>query len=337
VAQPVQSVQDAVDRAAEDAGFSGVVRVDRSGRTELCTAYGLADRAHEVPNTVDTLFATASGAKTLTALVVMALVERGSLALGTTARSLLRDDLPLVADDVTVRHLLSHRSGIGDYLDEDAVDVRDHVLRVPVHQLATTEDYLPVLAGHRTVSPAGERFAYNNAGYVLLAVLAERAADEDYHALVRTLVCEPAGMVDTAFLRSDELPGRAAVGYLSVEGLRTNVLHLPVRGSGDGGVYSTAADVSAFWEALLAGRVVSPASLAEMVRPHSDWPEESRRYGLGLHLQPTGDGIFLEGYDAGVSFASLHWPSSATTCTVISNWSDGAWPVVRVLSDRFAT
>jgi CubicO group peptidase (beta-lactamase class C family) len=332
-----QSLRDALDRAAEESGFSGVVRVDRSGRTELCTAYGLADRAHEVPNTVDTLFATASGAKTLTALVVMRLVERGTLELGTTARSLLGDELPLVADDVTVEHLLAHRSGIGDYLDEAAVDVRDHVLRVPVHQLATTEDYLPVLAGHRTVSPAGESFAYNNGGYVLLALLAERAAGEDYYDLVRTLVCEPAGMVDTAFLRSDELPGRAAVGYLSVDGLRTNVLHLPVRGSGDGGVYSTAADVSSFWQALLEGRIVAPASLAEMVRPHSDWPEESRRYGLGFHLQATGHGIFLEGHDAGVSFASLHWPTSSTTCTVISNWSEGAWPVVRLVSDRLAT
>jgi CubicO group peptidase (beta-lactamase class C family) len=144
-------------------------------------------------------------------------------------------------------------------------------------------------------------------------------------------------MVDTAFLRSDELPGRAATGYLSVDGLRTNVLHLPVRGSGDGGIYSTAADISSFWAALFAGRIISPASLADMVRPHSDWPEESRRYGLGFHLQATGDGIFLEGHDAGVSFASLHWPTSSTTCTVFSNWSEGAWPVVRLLSDRLAT
>jgi CubicO group peptidase (beta-lactamase class C family) len=329
------SLQEAVDRAAVDSGFSGVVRVDRSGSTELATAYGLADRAHGVPNTVETLFATASGAKTLTALAVMRLVERGTLGLGTTARSLLGDDLPLVADDVTVEHLLAHRSGIGDYFDEDDVaDVRDYVLPVPVHRLTTTADYLPLLDGHRTVSPAGERFAYNNGGFVLLALIAERASGEDYYDLVRTLVCEPAGMADTAFLRSDELPGRAARGYLSVDGLRTNVLHLPVRGTGDGGVYTTAADISSLWEALSAGRVVSPGTLAEMVRPRSDWPEESRRYGLGFHLQATGDGVFLEGSDAGVSFASLHWPSTATTCTIIANWSDGAWPVVRVLSDR---
>jgi CubicO group peptidase (beta-lactamase class C family) len=329
----VQSLQDAVDRAAEHSGFSGVVRVDGSGGTELCTAYGLADRAHEIPNTVETMFALASGAKTLTALVVMILVERGTLELGTTARSLLGDDLPLVADDVTVEHLLAHRSGIGDYLDED--DVLRYVLPVPVHELATTEQFLPVLDGHDTVFRAGEGFAYNDAGYVLLALLAERAAGVEFYDLVRTLVCEPAGMVDTAFLRSDELPGRAALGYLSVDGRRTNVLHLPVRGTGDGGVYSTVADLSALWEALFSGRLVPPERLAEMVRPRSDWPEESRRYGLGFHLHATGDGIFLEGHDAGVSFASVHRPATSVTYTVISNWSEGAWPIVRLLHDRF--
>jgi CubicO group peptidase (beta-lactamase class C family) len=334
----MQSLQEAVDTAAERTGFSGVVRVDRAGETELAAAYGFADRAHGIPNTEETQFATASGTKSLTALAVMGLIERGSLELGTTARSLLGEDLPLIADDVTIEHLLAHRSGIGDYLDEDTVnDISDYVMPVPVHELATTEQFLPVLDGHETVFPAGERFAYNNGGYVVLALLAERASGVGFHDLVRTLVCEPAGMVDTAFLRSDELPGRAAKGYLAVDGLRTNVLHLPVLGSGDGGVYSTAADLSAFWESLFAGRVVSPERVAEMVRPHSDWPQESRRYGLGFHLHATGDSVWLEGYDAGVSFASRHQPSTAITYTVIANWSDGAWPMVRLLNERLGT
>ena len=332
------SLEDAVAEAVERTGFSGVVRVDRAGGTELCAAYGLADRAYGIANAVDTQFAVASGAKTLTALVVMSLVERGTLGLGTTARSLLGGDLPLVADDVTVEHLLAHRSGIGDYFDEDDVaDVTDHVLPVPVHELATTEQYVRVLDGHPTVFPAGARFAYNNAGYVVLALLAERASGVDFPELLRTLVCEPAGMVDTAFLRSDELPGRAARGYLAVDGLRTNVLHLPVVGSGDGGIYSTAADLSAFWDALLSGRIVARDRVADMVRPHSDWPEEDRRYGLGFHLRTTGDGAWLEGFDAGVSFASLHQPSSSITYTVISNWSRGAWPMVGLLDDLLGT
>jgi CubicO group peptidase (beta-lactamase class C family) len=334
----VDSLQAALDEAAARTRFSGVVRVDRAGETEACAAYGLADRAHAVPTTVTTQFAIASGSKTFTALVGMALVEQGALELRSTARSVLGDDLPLIADDVTVEHLLAHRSGIGDYLDETEVhDVTDYVLSVPVHELATTEQFLRVLDAHPTVSAAGERFAYNNAGYVVLALVAERVSGTGYHELVRTLVCEPAGMSDTAFLRSDELPGQAAKGYLTVDGARTNVFHLPVLGSGDGGVYTTAADVSAFWEALLSGRIVSPAHVAEMTRPHSEWPEESRRYGLGFHLDATGDAMWLEGYDAGVSFASLHQPSSSLTYTVISNWSDGAWPIVKLLDQRLRT
>ncbi len=334
----VQALHEAVDAAAVRTGFSGVVRVDRNGEPGFVSAHGFADRAHGIRNTVETQFGTASGTKGLTALAVMGLVERKTLGLDTTARSLLGDDLPLIADDVTIEHLLAHRSGIGDYLDEEVHDtISDYVLPVPVHRLADTEQYLSVLSGHETVYPCGERFAYNNGGYVLLALLAERASGVGFHRLVRELVCDPAGMGDSAFLRSDELPGRAALGYLSVDGLRTNVLHLPVLGTGDGGLYSTAADLSAFWQSLFAGRIVSPKAVASMVRPHSDWPQESRRYGLGFHLHATGDSVWLEGYDAGVSFTSLHQPSSSITYTVISNWSDGGWPIITLLNDLLGT
>ncbi len=331
----MESLQDAVDAEVERSRFSGVVRLDRAGVTELSKAYGLADRAHGVPNTIETMFATASGSKGLTALAVMTLIERGVLALGTTARSLLGRDLPLIADDVTIEHLLAHRSGIGDYLDEDTLaDIRDYVMPVPVHELATTGQFLPVLDGRATRFAAGERFAYNNSGYVVLALLAERASGVGFHDLVRTLVCDPAGMGATAFLRSDELPGHAARGYLSVDGLRTNVFHLPVRGTGDGGIYSTAADLSALWDAVFGGRIVSARWLDQMVRPRSQWPEGSRGYGLGLYLHAVHDAVWLEGYDAGVSMISLHWPSESVTCTVISNWSEGAWPIFNVL-DRW--
>jgi CubicO group peptidase (beta-lactamase class C family) len=331
----VEDLAASVARVADEHGFSGVVRVDRDGVTEPASAHGLAERAFVVPNTLDTQFGVASVAKSLTAMTVVSLVADGLVRLDTRVRHLLGDDLPEIADDVTVEHLLAHRSGIGDYLDEAATDVTDHVLSVPVHTLAMTEDYLTVLDGHPQAFPAGTAFAYNNAGYVLLALLAERATGTSLQELVRSLVCEPAGMDDTAFLRLDELPGRAALGYLARDGLRTNVLHLPVLGSGDGGVYSTAADVHALWEACFAGRIVTDRTVREMVRPRSDWPEEDRRYGLGLHLDATGDGVFVEGFDAGVSFASWHLPSQALTCTVVSNWSRGAWPVVRLLRERF--
>ena len=315
-----------------------MVRLDRAGGTELSRAYGLADRAHGIPNTLETMFATASGSKGMTALTVMSLVEQGVLELDTTARSVLGSDLPLVADDVTIEHLLAHRSGIGDYLDEEALDdISDYVMPVPVHELATTEQFLAVLGGHEAVFPAGERFSYNNGGYVVLALIAERASGRSFHELVQTLVCEPAGMSDTAFLRTDELPGRAALGYLFVDGLRTNVFHLPVRGNGDGGIYTTAADLSAFWDALFAGQIVPPERLAQMVRTQGRDQEAASRYGLGFYVSATSDAVWIEGHDAGASMFSLHRPTAAMTCTVLSNWSEGAWPIVELLDRRIGT
>ena len=330
----MQTLTSALDSAASGTDFSGVVRVDRPDGV-IERAYGLADRAHGIPNTTDTRFGIASGTKGLTALAVVSLIEAGSLDLSTTARSVLGTDLPLIDEAVTIEHLLSHRSGIGDYFDEDAVDQStDYVLPVPVQELATTEDYLVVLAGHPTVSPPGERFAYNNGGYVVLALIAERTSGVPFHELVRRRVCEPAEMVDTDFLRSDELPARAALGYLTADGSRTNVFHLPVRGSGDGGIYSTGADLSSLWRAFFAGRIVSRDWVTEMVRARSDVPSESLGYGLGFWLHGSGDVVELHGYDAGVSFRTTHDPASATTRTVISNTSEGTWPIETLLDER---
>ena len=320
--------------------FSGVVRVERLDRPIIQRAYGLADKQHGIPNRIDTQFGIASGTKSLTALTVVSLIEEGRFELTTTARSLLGDDLSLIADDVTIEHLLSHRSGIGDYLDEEVeVDYSDYLMPVPVQELATTEQYLPILDGYPTKFPAGERFGYCNSGFVVLALIAERVSGISFPELVHQRVCEPAGMVDAAFLRSDELPGSAATGYIEVDGAwRTNVFHLPVRGTGDGGIYATVADVSALWNALFDGRIVSKEWVAEILRARSEDTSESeathQRYGLGFWLHVTTGVATMSGGDTGVSFRSSHDPRSGTTTTVISNTSDGFGPLWRVLTEQ---
>jgi CubicO group peptidase (beta-lactamase class C family) len=335
----MRPLRDEVDSLARATAFSGAVRVDRGHDVEFASAYGFAHRAHEIPNTPETQFAIASGTKGLTALTIVSLIDEGSLDLSTTARSVLGRDLPLIRDDVTIEHLLAHRAGIGDYLDEELHDDPDeYVLPVPVHELATTEQYLTVLEGHPMKFPPGERFVYNNSGYVVLALIAERTAGVPFHELVGLRVCAPADMAASAFLRADELPRGAAIGYLrSGRSSRTNVFHLPVRGSGDGGIYSTVADISSFWRALFAGRIVSRAWVDEIVRPRSEAPRASKRYGLGFWLAQWGDAVLLEGSDAGVSFHSVHDPGRRITHTVVSNTSDGAWPIARLLAKRLST
>ena len=159
----------------------------------------------------------------------------------------------------------------------------------------------------------------------------------EFHELVRQRVCRPAAMSHTEFLRSDELPGDAALGYLTDDSSRTNVFHLPVVGGGDGGIYSTAADLRSFWDALFAGRIVPERWVAEMVRSRSDVPDEEKRYGLGFWLHASSDVVMVEGYDAGVSFRSMVDPVAGTSATVIANTSEGAWPFVELLEERLAT
>ena len=328
----MEPLGDALARRAEDEGFSGVVRVDRAGRTELAQAFGFADRAFGSPNTLATQFGTASGCKAFTALTVIALVDEGRLSLDTTARSLLGDSLPEIDERVTVEHLLAHRSGIGDYIDEEAdFDPLDYVMRVPVHQLTTTESYLAALEGFPMRFTPGERFSYNNSGYVVLALMAERLTGTPFPTLVAEKVCGPAGMDHTAYLRGDELPAVVARGYLTTDGLRTNVLHLPVLGSGDGGIYSTVEDLHRFWTALFEGRIVPERWVQEMVRPRSQVTAEARRYGLGFWIHRDRDVVFLDGCDAGVGFRSVHDPSTAATWTVMANTTDGAWQLAAVI------
>ena len=191
----MQTLQDAVDAIAHDTGFSGVVRVDRSGGVELAQAYGLADRAHGIPNTIDTRFAIASGTKGLTALTVVSLIEDGTLELTTTARSVLGDDLPLIDDGVTVEHLLAAPIG-HRRLPRRGHSCRRHRLRdagAGARARRRPSSTSRCSTATPPSSPPGERFAYCNGGFVVLALIAERASGVPFHELVRRRVCEPAG------------------------------------------------------------------------------------------------------------------------------------------------
>lgn len=205
------------------------------------------------------------------------------------------------------------------------------VLPTPVHALTTAEAFLPALGEHPQKAAPGEGFSYCNSGYMVLAIVLERVTGSTFHDVVRRLVIEPAGLSHTGYLWLDELPAGAAVGYVFDEGDRANILHLPVLGNGDGGAFTTAADLHQFWRAFYAGAIVTPSTVEAMIHPRLDVPEEDARYGLGVWLRATGTAAYMEGYDAGVSFRSTHIPASATTASVLGNSSEGAWPVISVI------
>jgi CubicO group peptidase (beta-lactamase class C family) len=326
----------ALDARARESGMSGVVAVDLDGEPVFSAAYGMADRAHAIPNAVDTRFGMASASKVFTAAAVMSLVDDGTLQLDTAVRGILNGDLPLIDDGVTIDQLLGHTSGIGDYLDEEADwEVDDYVLTVPVHELAATEAFVRAIDGQPQKFSPGERFSYCNGGYMVLAIVAERASGMPFHDLVAERVLTRAGLTRTAYLRLDELPGDAAVGYIesAPESLRTNVLHLPVRGNGDGGAFTTATDMSRFWRALVDGAIVTLPRVAEMIQPRFRVDEEGMRYGRGVWQDLDGAGLMLVGYDAGVSASTRFDPETRLAVTILSNTPEGVWTVAKVMRD----
>jgi len=323
-----------LDEAIAKQSFSGEATIFVADRRVFERCEGYIYRALQVPMTVGARIAIASGSKTFTALAIMRLIEEGQLLLDQPVRGILGDDLPFINDDVTIEQLLTHTSGIGDYLDEDEDwEASDFVLSPPVHTLRTAEAFLPMLEGYPQKFDPGEQFSYCNGAYIVLAVLLERVTGDTFHDAVRRLVVEPAGLERTGFLPLNELPADAAVGYVEDEGDLANTLHLPVLGNGDGGAFTTGEDLHMFWLALLDGRIVSRKTLEEMIRPRHDVPDEDMRSGMGLFLHGTHPALILEGYDAGASFRSTHITQTQTTVSILGNTSEGAWPVISAFAN----
>ena len=332
VALPDAVVASIAELAPE---FAGVATVDDSDGREFELVTGVANRAYGVPITVDSRFGIASGSKVFTAIIVLRLARRGLLTLDAPVRTWLGADLPLIAQEVTLEHLLTHTSGIGDYFDEDLFGDNDYILSEPVHRLTTSEAFLPLLEGFPMREVPGETFRYNNGGLVVAAIVAERASGRTYAELVEEEVTGPAGLTMTGILRTDSLPGDVALGYIDDDGLQTNLLHLPVLATGDGGAFTNARDVLRFWQALTGGLLVTADDYATMTRPRNFSPQEGMRYGLGMWLHATGPALIMEGCDPGQSFRSTHDPETGLTATVFGNTADNAWGIVKALATLF--
>ena len=144
-------------------------------------------------------------------------------------------------------------------------------------------------------------------------------------------MCAPAGLTGTAFLRSDELPAKAALGYLFDDGTAPTCCTCPSAVTGDGGVYFCVDDLRTFWQAFLSGRIVGPELVQTMITPRFEAPEEGLRYGLGCWLHASGPAVLIEGYDAGVSMRSIHDPASRRAGPRRRCWPTpprvpGVWP-----------
>ena len=306
----------------------------------FASAYGLASRAWRVPNTLETRFDTASITKLFTAVATLQQVDEGAFGLETSAIDYLGLPGTAISPAVTVRHLLTHTSGIGDDADEEAGESYEAVWRTrPNYSVVETADFLPQFAYRAPNFAPGEGCRYNNCAYVLLGLMIERATGRTYRDVIRDRVFAAAGMADSDFLRMDRVNERLADGADpvlddagAIVGWKRNIYSYPPIGSPDGGAHVTAADLDRFMRAATTGQLLSAELTAAFLTPQVVWRVHdgwTQHWGLGpwFRIDDAGELVFLqkEGINAGASGLVRLYPGRDMTLVVLSNLEEGAW------------
>jgi CubicO group peptidase (beta-lactamase class C family) len=330
--QLVETLKASIDAHA----FSGVVSLRQEGQVLFEQAAGYADRSNKIANTIDTRFGIASGTKFLTALAIGKLIAAQKLTLSTRLSDCVALDFPHYAPDITIQHLLTHTSGIPDYFDEEKFPDSDHFfVSRPWYELKGPSDYLSVFPDEPMKFPPGSQFSYSNGGYILLGVVIEALTGMKYREYVGQAIFSAIGMKQSGFFAFNQLPEKTAFGYIeAADGWRTNIYNLPIVGASDGGAYTTVDDLATLWKAFWANEIV-PKSLVELyATPYAQAETEGANiyYGHGLWIDEAAVGqraVYIVGGDAGVSFKSSVLHALGLQVTVISNTTDGAWPLVR--------
>ena len=163
------NIKDLIDKE-----FRGNVYVIQNA-TVLCEySFGLADLPNKIANTIDTKFASASAGKVFVAVGILQLIEQGKLQFESKLGEILDIDLKQIDSDVTIRQLLTHTSGVPDYFDENIMDEYEELWRdYPNYKIRHNNDLFPLFIDKPMMYPKGEKFQYNNSGYVLLAAIIE--------------------------------------------------------------------------------------------------------------------------------------------------------------------
>ena len=327
-----------IEEAAHKQDFWGIVSLRKDDEILINQSYGYRDQSNGLMNLSDTAFGMASGTKSFTSVAIGVLIDQGKLTLQSTMMNLLGQEYSFINPEATIKNLLEHTSGMYDYYDEETVeDFDNYRVEIPWCYLETPSDYWPLFIGKPEKFSPGERFSYSNGGYVLLGIIIERVSGMLYRDFMTKYVLNPAGMKNSGFFSFNDLPSNTALGYTEADGrLVSNIYHLPIRGGGDGGMYSTSDDIHRFWKALLTGELLSEKTLKGYLHSQSKISERCD-YSFGYYLPDpdSGGSLMMVGCDAGVGFKSKHILKENLTITVISNKTEGEKDIFQMLKETF--
>lgn len=323
-AEFVREVNSLGKRACDSGVFSGAFLVAKGDKTLAKMACGEASKRYHVRNNIDTKFNLGSMSKMFTAVAIAQLAEKGALSFDDPASKYIDETwLPKeITDQITIRQLLGHTSGLGSYLNEKFFDSS----RILYRKLG---DYKPLVQGETLAFKPGTSYLYSDTGMLLLGVIIEKVSGQDYFDYVREHVFASAGMADTDNYALDDPVENLAMGYIpapeSRYGWRENTFDHVLRGSPAEGAYSTVRDLQRFAAALVSYKLVTRESLDELWTDHS-----GAGYGYGFFVSSgtAGKTAGHEGGFAGVSSELKMYPDKGLAVAVLSNYDGGAIPIM---------
>lgn len=332
-AQAIAALRTELRQEVADGRFSGAVLIAKDDQAVFEAAYGYANRAKKIKNTVDTKFHFGSMGKMFTAVAVLQLVQNGKIGLDDPVSKFLPDYPNKGVAAVTIYQLLTHTGGTGDIFGPEFDANRS--------RLKTLADYV-ALYGHRDlVFQPGSRWDYSNYGFLLLGRIVEVVSGESYYEYVRRHIFEPAGMQSTGNQPEDQNVPDLAVGYTRAgllgpgpgpgpgrgagpgpgsgpgESMRgpgpgpgalgpvpSGPVHstegmLPYRGTSAGGGYSTVGDFLKFAIALQSHKLLDAHYTELLTLGKVVTPRPGIKYAFGFEDETTPDGARLYGHGGG--------------------------------------
>ena len=274
-----------------DINFRGNVYIVQDDNVLCESVTGCADLANEVPNSIDTKFASASAGKFFVAVGILQLIEQGKIKFQDTLGKLLPIDLHSIDPDVTVEQLLNHTSGVPDYFDEMVMDEYEELwIDYPNYKIRRNSDLLPLFIDKPMMYSKGEKFQYNNTGYVLLAMIIENVTGMMFDQYLKANIFDVCDMKSTGYYELDRLPAKCANNYIycvETKDYRTNIYSVDVKGTGAGGAFISVKDIVSFWECLLEGKLISKELVSQML---------SKQSGDGIDAEEGyyGDNVWKE-------------------------------------------
>jgi D-alanyl-D-alanine carboxypeptidase len=269
--------RQALENASKHKQFSGTLLVARHGTKVFTAAYGFANNEANIPNKLGTRFGIASVGKLFTAVAVAQLVAHGKLSYDTPIIRYLPDypNKP-VASEVTLRQLLTHTSGLADFLAKEA----------PKSHLHSLKDYYPLFAHDPLLFEPGKDTAYSNTGFLVASMIVEQVSGEEFKHYLRKHIFDPAGMAQTGWAATPDAALPYTLGnaddplapdrpWVSAAAFYRNLPSGPA--AGPGGEYSTVGDLLRFVTALQSGKLLAANDLNTLI---------SEGYGCQCSAQP---------------------------------------------------